>query len=313
MVCAIMRRWILIGFISGFAITASARLTSMIEVSVGGGWSSLGYQLNTEAQPFLTAKQNGSYGLTAHIGYGLMFNSYIGVGIGADVARYGSDIKLADQAQWLGVTDTDGELYDHFTTIRSWKDQQQLYMVEIPLALYFRAPATGNKVYFSGEVGAKVGIPVFSQAKFSGELSHQAGYEPWQLNLQQVGGHGFYDSEMSGEYDLQTKTSFAVFAKVGFETPLDEKEKVWFYGHLCGTYYVAPALSLTETPTPLGFHNDTNDPFMQDTHSFMADYAGILSTDMLKGKTTPISIGVELGIRFKILHKQTFRCHCDRN
>ncbi|MCQ2348347.1 MAG: hypothetical protein MJZ65_04075 [Paludibacteraceae bacterium] len=308
-----MRRWIVIGIISCVAITASARLTSMIEVSVGGGWSSLGYQLNTEAQPFLTAKQAGSYGLTAHIGYGLMFTPHIGLGVGADIARYGADVKLGDQAQWLGVTDTDGELYDHITEVRSWKDQQQLYMVEIPLAVYFRAPASGSKFYFSGEVGAKVGIPVLSDAKYKGELSHQAGYEPWQLNLQQVGGHGFYDSTMDGKYDLSAKTSFAVFAKVGFETPLDEKEKVWFYGHLCGTYYVAPALSLTDTPTPLGFHNDSDNPVMQETHAFMADYTGILSTDMIKGKPTPISVGVELGVRFKIPHKQTFGCHCDRN
>lgn len=308
-----MRRWIVIGIISCVAITASARLTSMIEVSVGGGWSSLGYQLNTESQPFVTAKQAGSYGLTAHIGYGLMFTPHIGVGIGADIARYGADAKLGDQAQWLGVTDTDGELYDHFTNIRSWKDQQQLYMVEIPLTVYFRSPATGSQVYFSGEVGAKVGIPVMSDAKYHGELSHQAGYEPWQLNLQQVRGHGFYDSEMSNTYDLQPKTSFALFAKVGIETPLDEKEHVWFFSHIYGTYYLASAVSLTDTPTPLGFRNDSNQPAMQEAHAFMADYTGILNTDMIKNKPTPISVGVELGIRFKILHKQTFRCHCDRN
>ncbi|MCQ2342012.1 MAG: hypothetical protein MJZ75_00765 [Paludibacteraceae bacterium] len=308
-----MKKGILILLLGWTAAMASARLTSIVELSVGGGWSSLGYKLDVADQSLLTAKQPGSYSATAHLGYGLMFNDHIGLGIGADFSHYGAESKLSGTAQWLEVADTEGEIYNHHTDINKWKDQQHIFMVEIPLTLYLQAPLSSGDVRFSGEIGAKVCLPVISNAKYAGELTHTAGYEPWQLVLQDVIGHGFYSSEMNGNYDLSTKMTVAAFAKIGLESPIDDKQKVWFFGHIYGTYHFMDALSLTDNPNTLGFHNDSEDATMRDAHYFMSDYNGITNTTLMSGKVKPFSIGIEIGLRFKFPHSTKFPCHCDRN
>ncbi len=306
-----MKKSLLLIVLTGIAISAFARLTSVVEFSVGGGWSSLGYKLNTNAQPMLTAKQPGSYGLTAHVGYGLMFNEYVGLGIGADISRYGSDTKLLGALQWKGVSDTEGEIYDHVTDIHGkWKDNQQMYAVEIPLTFYFRAPFGGGDVAFSGEVGAKIAIPVWSNATYGGSLTHTAFYDPWLLTLKNVQGHGFYDSEMNGSYTFNPRMTAAAFVKLGVEMALDDRERVWFLAHVYGNYHFMPAFDLTENPVGLGFCNDTDNPALRDAHYFMNDYNGILATDMLSGKPNPLSIGIEIGIRIKIPHHPKEPCHC---
>ena len=120
-------RFTIIGLLL-FAATSMYGLSSFFEVSVGGGWSSLGYGLTNATQPGLTMSQGGSYGLGAHVGYGLQFNKYVGLGVGVDLSRYGANAKMNGVAEWQGVRDTDGELYNHLTTVHKWSDQQELYM-----------------------------------------------------------------------------------------------------------------------------------------------------------------------------------------
>lgn len=305
---------ILLAACMALPIAAAGKLTSVVEFSVGGGWSSLGYKLTADGQPMLKVSQPGSYGFNAHVGYALMFNNYIGVGIGADSSRLGSDAKLTGTARWQGVTDTDGERYDHLVDFNDpWKDKQQVFNVDIPLAFYFRAPIDGGSIAFSGEVGAKVSIPVLSKATYEGSLSHTGYYDPWLLNLHDVNRHGFYHSAMSGQYDLSPRVTAAAFIKLGLEIPLDERERVCLLAHVYGNYHFIPIFKLTDTPIALGFHNDVLDPALQQTHAFMADYQGILATDMVGKKPTPFSAGVEIGIRIRIPHKPHYPCACDRN
>lgn len=306
-----MKRTLLFIVVLCSALTARAELSSMLELSIGGGWSSLGYKVSNDG--LVKGQQQGSYGFDAHIGYGLMFNRYIGLGIGADFAHYGSTVKLGGTAMWQGVTDTDGERYDHSTEINKWKDVQDIFMVEIPLSVYFRVPMAGGNSWFSAVVGAKVGIPVISGAKYSGELTHTAGYEPWQLILQDVRGHGFYSSEMSDKYSISQKTSYAAFAKIGLETALDKKQRICLYGHIYATYYFANTLKFSGLSKELGFINDSKDPSMQEAHYFMQDYTSILDTKLVKQKSCPIGIGVEIGVRFRFPHPKKYPCHCDRN
>jgi len=289
-----------------------AQLSSMLEFSAGGGWSSLGYKVGSGNQELLNVQQTGSYGFTAHIGYGLMFNKYVGLGIGADFSRYGSTAKLGGATQWKGVLDTDGERYDHTTEISNWKDAQALYMLEVPLSVYLRAPLPNEKSWFSAVVGAKVGIPMMSSGKYSGDLMHTAGYEPWQLVLQDVRGHGFYSSSMSNNYSLSPRISCAAFAKVGFETALDKKQKLFFFGHIYATYYFLNTLNFSDQAKDLGFINDSEDNAMRQAHYFMDEYTSILDTKHVNQKSMPIGVGIELGLRVRFPHKHK-NCHCNRD
>lgn len=284
-------------------------LSSFIEISGGGGWSSLGYGLTNQTQPGLNVRQNGSYGFGAHVGYGLQFNKYIGLGIGVDFSRYGATGKISGQAEWQGVQDTDGELYDHITTVHRWTDKQELYMLEIPLSLYLRFPvATDVRIY--GQIGAKVCLPMMNHAQYSGSLSHQGFYEPWMMTLSNVPNHGFYNSEMTGQYVLQTRFTVAAFVKIGIEAPVDELRHVWLFGAIYGTMHFMPVIETADPPSAIGWRNDAQGDEMRKAHYFMSDYAPIYNTALLSGSPKPIAVGAEIGVRFRIPHPKRYRSHC---
>lgn len=284
-------------------------LSSFFEISGGGGWSSLGYGLKSTDQPALNVSQNGSYGFNAHIGYGLQFTRNIGVGIGVDFARYGATAKIGGQAIWQGVTDTEGEMYNHIALINKWTDRQEIYMLEIPLSLYVRFPiATDVRIY--GQIGAKACLPMIGKAHYSGSISHQGEYEPWMMTLTNIPNHGFYTSTVDRKYDLQmSKFTMAAFVKIGIEAPVDELRYVWIFGAITGSMHFMPAISSSPSAT-IGWRNDTSDETMRQAHSFMSDYTSILNTTLISGHSWPCAVGAEIGIRLRIPHAKRYRSHC---
>ena len=302
---------LLIGALLITASTAYA-LTSYFEISAGGGWSTLGYGLNNAPQPGLDIRQNGSYGLNAHLGYGLQFSRYIGIGLGVDISRYGSAASLSGDAMWQGVVDTEGELYDHVTTVQQWADRQNLLMLEIPLSLFLRFPVSDNIRLYS-QLGIKASLPLKCSGEYSGSLSHHGAYEPWMVDLTNVTGHGFYNSTMSAPYDLQAQFALNAFLKLGIEGPLDEYRIVWLYGALYGSFYCTPVINTPTGGSTIGWRNDTDDPAMQQAHYFMNDYAPIFTTNLASGAMRPIAVGAEIGLRFRIPHSQHYGCKCDRD
>lgn len=284
-------------------------LSSFFELSAGGGWSSLGYGLDNSSQPVLNASQKGSYGFNAHVGYGLQFTRHIGVGLGVDFARYGAHAQLGGQAQWKEVMDTDGEEYNHITVVHQWTDQQELYMLEIPLALYLRFPvATDVRMY--GAVGVKACIPLMKKASFSGTIAHQGFYEPWMMTITDIPNHGFYTASMEGKYDLQTaKYTIGAFLKFGVEAPVDELRRVWIFGAISASMQFMEAIRKAPA-TPIGWRNDTPDENMRQAHYFMSDYSAIIHSSLLTGHIWPIAVGAEIGIRFRIPHPKRYHSHC---
>ena len=299
----------------GAALLTSAtllgRTSSFFELSVGGGWSSIGYKMDNALQPDLSARQHGSYGFNAHIGYGFHFNRYVGVGIGADISRYGSKATLNGNALWQGVTDTDGELYDHITVVNNWKDAQELYMVEVPLAVYLRFPIATD-VRLVAEVGAKLGFPIMGKGAYEGNLQHTGFYEPWMLTLSDVPSHGFYSSTMKSDYNLPTnKLTVAGFVKLGVEAPVDEMRHVWIFGAVYGTMHFMPAVNTTHDAA-LGWRNDTYNAGQSAAHTFMNDYNPIYMTNITRANLTPLAIGAEIGVRFRFSHYRRYRgCMCE--
>jgi len=270
----------------------------------------MGYRMDNKLQPDLSARQNGSYGFNAHIGYGFQFNRFIGVGIGADFARYGSQATLKGNALWQGVTDTDGELYNHITAVSNWKDMQEVYMVEVPLALYLRFPIATDVRLFA-ELGAKLGLPIMSKGSYSGNLQHSGFYEPWMLTLSDMPSHGFYSSTMQSNYDLRTnKMTVAGFVKIGVEAPVDELHHVWIFGAIYCTMHFMPAVT-TDHAAPLGWHNDTDNADQLAAHAFMNDYYPVYMTDITRGNVNPLAVGAEIGVRFRFSHFKKHRCMCE--
>lgn len=299
-----MRNRILIIFLLlGLSLPFAAQKHSAVELSVGGGWSTLGYKVQAQ-QADLTGSNSGSWGVQAHVGYAFFFTPNVGLGVGANFSRYGAGASLSGTLQWQGVADTEGETYDHLTLIHSLSDKQEMYLVEIPLTLYFLYPLT-DALSFNAEIGAKYAIPVLSKAFYHADIEHQGNYGIWGLNLYDIPEHGFYrESDFHNDYTVPAKNQISIFLKLGLDYEIGAN--VHLFGNIYGDYGLMNALKRGQSE--LGFQNDRAG--MEGTHYFMASYDGITATNILSEKSHPIQVGLELGIRFVFPHKKSYPCKC---
>ena len=90
-----MRNRIIILFLFvGLSLPIAAQMHSAVEISVGGGWSTLGYKVQPK-QEDVQAANKGSWGAQAHFGYALFFTPKVGLGIGANFSHYGASADLS--------------------------------------------------------------------------------------------------------------------------------------------------------------------------------------------------------------------------
>ena len=279
------------------------------EVTVGGGYSSLGYKVNNVADR-LASSTSGSYSLQAHIGYNWFFSEYMGVGIGVDAQHYGQKATLNGLLTWSGVTDTNGERYDHMLNLNNWAEQQNYWTVEIPLSLVFSFPVQ-DKLYITAQVGGKYGLPLSGKYAGSGSLTHSGYYEPWGLTLDNKPNHGFYTEQgFNPKGTLTKKNYWALFAKVGVAIPLVEHLDLLVQGYF---NYALTAIGQSGRNEALGFRNDR--PGQEEAHYFMQNYTDLSNTGVINGSFKPWSAGVEIGVRYTIQTKKKNNtpCRCLNN
>lgn len=287
----------------GLCLPMAAQMHSAMEISVGGGWSSLGYQVQP-TQADVTGANKGSWGAQVHVGYALFFTPKIGLGIGANFAHYGANASLSGTARWADVTDTEGERYNHLAIIHSLKDKQDAYLVEIPLTLYLDFPLS-EYLHFDIEIGAKYGIPVMKSASFQADVEHQGDYGIWGMNLYDVPSHGFYrEGDFHQDYSVSIGHQISAFLKVGIAYEI--QKNVQFFANIYGDYGFTNTVKRGEAE--LGFQNDRAG--MASTHAFMPAYNGIIATNNISAKSHPIQVGLEVGFRFIIPHKTNYPCRC---
>ena len=276
------------------------------EVTVGGGYSSLGYKVNNVAER-LTSETFGSYSVQAHIGYSWFFIEYMGISAGVDVQHYGQSNSLNGLLSWNGVTDTDGERYEHRLGINDWSERQDYWNLEVPVSLVFSIPVK-DVVYITAQVGGKFGLPFVGTYTGGGDLTHSGYYEPWDLTLTNKPNHGFYsEGNFEPKGDIQKKNYWSIFAKAGVALPLIE--------HLDLLMQVYFNYALTEIADDgqyglVGFRNDR--PGQEEAHYFMTNYIDMRNTGVISQPAKPWSVGLEVGIRYTIPTKKKAKhpCHC---
>ena len=280
------------------------------EITVGGGYSSLGYKVNNVADQ-LASKTSGSYSLQVHIGYNWFFCEYAGLAVGADIQHYGQKATLNGLLTWSGVTDTDGEKYDHLLNLNNWTEQQNYWAVEIPVSFVFSFPVVQDKLYITAQVGGKYGIPLSAKYAGSGALTHSGYYAPWGLTLADKPNHGFYTEQgFTPKGTLPKKNYWTVFAKVGVAIPLVEHLDLLVQGYF---NYALTAIGQSGSNVALGFRNDR--PGQEEAHYFMQNYTDLSNTSVITGSFKPWSAGLEIGIRYTIPTKKTnkYPCRCLNN
>lgn len=298
----------ILGLIWAVNSSLFARVTSVIEIAAGGGWSTLNYAVSSPIEG-LNVRQNGSWSVTAHSEYIIMFNRYIGIGAGVDITHYGAITAIDGRMQWTGVTDTDGEVYNHHLSITGWRDKQDVWFLQPGLFIHADIPVGDNiAITFAG--GGRYGLPIAQRMSYGGTTCHTGVYPQWGLTLYEMENHGFYTTTASMQTtDWKANRMIDLVLRAGVQYHIGKYTALMVRAWVaCG---VTDALRITSSNQALGFANDK--PGMEKIHYFMNDYTSVLATNLVTDPhSKPIAAGLEIGVRWIFPHpsKRTNICRC---
>ncbi len=175
------------------ASQAQARINQGLSIEVSGGigmsridfqhWGQKGnnaFQANGLKNYLTFPSGNAALGVTYY------FVPSFGLGTGLEFSSYRSETKITKPWTFNGV-DKYGDEY--FQTIRTDAvEQQDLYMLEIPVGLHFRAMGEGKRVGFIGALGVKFGLPMLStyQMRNNAILENVVGYPIYDLEIRDI-------------------------------------------------------------------------------------------------------------------------------
>ncbi len=246
---------------------------------LGGGYGSLGYQLQNGGLV------SGSLLGLIELNYAYFFHPNVGVGIGLRFGNTTSIARLMGQREWDGVTDTDGETYNHTTYIKSWRERQTIHTLDIPVSLqtqFYFNPEEEAGMYIN--VGASLRLPVYNRYNtILGYVEDKGFYPATNLTLSQL--HEFGERNLAGKGKLDIKPLAAgVFADLGFLFRVAEHTDL-----ALGAYFqFTPTDINTEQREYLGFANST--------FTFMNPYKGVLPTTEAS-VAHPWEAAIKLGVR----------------
>ena len=235
---------------------------------------------------------------SAGAGYTFFFHPNVGLQTGLSCSRIASVAKLTDPMEWTKwqdgnpLTDYMGERYVHRTSFNDWREQQQTYLLEIPLGLrfrYFKAPE--SKTGLHAAFGVKLAIPVYANYKLlAGSVTHTGWYEQWQLVLHDLPGRyetETYTQEESILNRLQTVNAEA-YAELGAAFRINPHYEIYVAAY--GQFMVNNFSSIPPAEKEsIGFRNEKNG------YAFMNDYGGIIGTGST-GNTHPWMAGLKVGL-----------------
>lgn len=287
------------------------------DVSVGAGYSRLGYQT---AETDLKASTIGDYGLNAHIGANYFFTTYLGIGLGADFTRYGQSLSLGGALTWDGVTDTDaegdisGERYDHTLTLHQWRERQQQLYVAPQVMLLSVVPFSHASLII--EAGVEYAFCVQSSFSAKGDIEHTGYYDKWGLTLHDVPAHGFYrTTDFAPKGDLADRFAkrqqLSVVGRIGVLIPLARSLDLRLDALCKYAVYGSPDVSnIAGGDTEMGFHENATSESVRDPHYFIPEYSTLTATSVVGGKYFPLLVGLEVGIRYRIPLGKSSPCRC---
>ncbi|MCQ2348345.1 MAG: OmpA family protein [Paludibacteraceae bacterium] len=293
-------------------VPRAVRKEHNIQVLLGAGYSSLGYNLGD------AGKQVGGFGGNAQFRYLYYFTDNWGIGLGVGFSNYGSKGTLNTDILFYNPsadiindqTDSEGEGYGHLVRTHDWKESQQAYMVDVPIMVQCTYPLKNVtmkngplKVY--ADLGANLGFCVAANRQLkSGSIEHIGWYKPWHLELQQITGHDFYteQAEVLGTDKQQLKfkmPAVGLMADFGFAMPLRKDLDL-----MLGVYANYTVNNICASEHSLGWQQDTySGELAYRNHTFMEPYQGVIGSQFAE-KVHPWQVGVRVGINFNMVKKE---------
>lgn len=246
-------------------------------LNTGGGLHNLSYDLKN-------GNEKGSCGYSFNAGYGYFFNEHWGVQAGLGLQSFKPTATLNYQTG-LPSTDADGTAYEYRTFYNSWKEQQRLLFLDIPLGVQYRYKLN-EKFRLLASAGLKISVPIKTTYKSTGgEIITTGFYSQWNVELKEMPQHGFNNITDQLKGDVSLKTSYSGFADLG------------------ALYGLAPRLDLYAGGSiSYGLNNmlksDKKLVYQQD-----GVYNGVLASDQTD-KARTVSLGLKVGVLWRFGYKK---------
>jgi outer membrane protein OmpA-like peptidoglycan-associated protein len=284
----------------------SVRQASAEEPNIAYGWnfefagglgvsSSTFKQLGSSHKMNYTTNKINFPSVNAAIGIGYYFVPWMGIGTGVQFSTYAN--RSAFNKPWTETTyDKYGpqpwNQYTITSTPTGLHEDQMIYMIEVPLALKFRARP--NKLGFTGTVGAKLGIPVYNRSKLAsgGVFENQVYYEYFDLLMEDVPNviEDVNISGASGSARLNT-INWAAYMELGMLIRLHQRVDLAI--SVYGNYYFTDLLK-QHSSTALGFYDGTTAG--EYPMPYTTAYNGVLKTREVES-LHPWNVGLKVGIQ----------------
>ncbi len=290
----IMRKIIIKSLIAVFILFASATVVSAqenkseVSVSVAGGLSTLDYE-----SAFGNHKNGvgGNFG----IGYTYFISKNFGLNTGVEFSIYQTEFskdKFNNVSRSL-VDVSDGELYDFYSSVKDYKEKQNVTYLNIPLMVQFQS-GEKNKLY--AQAGVKLGIPMKGKYKSSASEMVNKGFfrdtENWG-ETQEFMGFGTY-TNYSNDEDISLKVACFFSADFGMKWALSEKLFLYTGAYL--DYGLNDIVKDSRNQNFIKFE-DTADGLTPLNNSILNSSIGYSSntlTQTLTDKVIPVSVGLKV-------------------
>ena len=277
------------------AAAAECRIEQGLNIDISGGAGAGrfafgkmfgGYVASHSQNAFAYPLWNGAIGINYY------FLPWLGAGTGAQLSNYANTTSIAAPWSYNG-TDAQGDNYTFTATPEGIEEKQEIYMLEIPLNLRFRA--IKRNVGFHGALGVKFGIPVKDYYRTSGGTIHNQVYYPdFDLLLDKNIPGVLEDITVSAKEQKITglnKFNCGAYAEIGMLFRLHQRLDLMLA--VAATYYLNDVMK-GATANPLGF-NDPSLPTDYYTSPFTTAYDGVLSSNEVQ-QLHPWSAMLKLGL-----------------
>ncbi|MBQ7209633.1 MAG: OmpA family protein [Paludibacteraceae bacterium] len=251
---------------------------SQFHFYIGGGYGSLGYKIGNKGTV------TGAPAAIVQLQYAYIFGEHWGIGLGVSFTNSTSVVRLKGSYQWNGVTDSDGEIYNHTTDVYDWRERETVHTLGVPLSLQYQTYFGEKKTGLYWDLGASANLNLYNRYNIKkGDIEDRGYYPATHLTLEQL--HEFQRRDMAGKGKMDVSLmSVGVFADLGLLFRVSEKTDI-----ALGLYGMYSALDINRTERhALGFAN-ADFPFMEP-------YRGAFSLNDATA-ARPWEAGLKFGVR----------------
>lgn len=221
------------------------RIEKGLNFEIAGGAGIGRYEFRQMTENFMPPHVQNKLGMpvwNASLGINYYFVNWFGLGTGVQFSTYANNAQV-NLPIISGGTDYQGDTYQFTSKPEGLTEREDMYMVEVPIALRFRA--IKRVVGFQSAIGAKIGFPMHDSYRLSeGTLKNEVEYP--DLGLPPMSSIGMVQDEkvagMQGAcLTSLTKVNYAAYAEVGMLFRLHQRLDLSLA--VAATYYVNNVLN----------------------------------------------------------------------